>query len=323
MATYFVTGATGFIGTSLVQQLVEANDDVVALVRDPETAALPAEVELHTGDVTQKQSMREPMTGVDGLFHLAGWYRIGVNDPETAHAVNVEGTRNVLELMDELDIPRGVYTSTLAVNSDTDGAVADESYRFDGQHGSLYDRTKWVAHYDVAVPMIDDGLPLIIVQPGGVYGPEDPGPTGVLWDAYRRGDIPMIPKRTGICLGHVEDTARAIRLAMGCGRPGRSYIIAGPPYTLEEIFAIADQVTGHGVPPSVSPRFFRYLSRIVSPIENLLSLPSMYSSEMLWFLGGVTYWGDNSRAQEELGITHRPLQEGLEDVFVQGSRPSD
>ena len=72
------------------------------------------------------------MTGVDGVFHVAGWYKVGISDRAAAVGINIDGTRNVLELMRELRIPKGVYTSTLAVNSDTHGQVVDESYRFTG-----------------------------------------------------------------------------------------------------------------------------------------------------------------------------------------------
>ena len=78
-------------------------------------------VKLFKGDVTDKESMREAMQGVDGVFHVAGWYKIGVKDKSDGERVNVQGTRNVLELMQELNIPKGVYTSTCAVNSDTHG----------------------------------------------------------------------------------------------------------------------------------------------------------------------------------------------------------
>ena len=88
--------------------------------------------------MTEKESMRKPMMGVDGVFHVSGWYKVGVRDKSQAYAINVEGTRNVLELMKELKISKGVYTSTLAVNSDTHGVEADESYQFTGKHISVY-----------------------------------------------------------------------------------------------------------------------------------------------------------------------------------------
>src|SRR5262249_13915391 len=145
---YFVTGATGFVGGRLVRKLREEGHEVHASVRDLNKAKdLQAlGVKLFQGDVTDKESMRAAMQGVDGLFHVAGWYKIGVRDKSDGERVNVGGTRNVLELMQELKIPKGVYTSSLVVNSDTQGEMKDESYHFSGQHLSEYDRTKAAAH---------------------------------------------------------------------------------------------------------------------------------------------------------------------------------
>ncbi len=102
---YFVTGATGFVGSHVTRQLVEAGHQVVAVVRNPAKAAELADlgVAIHQGDVTEKESMRRPMQGVDGVFHIAGWYKIGVKDKSDGEKINVQGTRNVLELMKELD----------------------------------------------------------------------------------------------------------------------------------------------------------------------------------------------------------------------------
>ena len=131
---YFLTGATGFIGGHVAQQLAATGHKVVALVRDPTKAANVAEMgaALHQGDITDKESLRRPMTGVDGVFHIAAWYKIGEGSLAEARTINVQGTRNVLELMQELRIPKGVYTSTLAVFSDTKGRLVDETYRHNG-----------------------------------------------------------------------------------------------------------------------------------------------------------------------------------------------
>ena len=125
MAKYFVTGATGFIGGEIVKQLIGRGHKVVALVRSPERAAMlkALGVEMHSGDITDRETLKAPMTGVDGVFHVAAWYKVGVKEP-LADQINVDGTRNVLQTMRALDIPRGVYTSTVAVFSDTKGAGA-------------------------------------------------------------------------------------------------------------------------------------------------------------------------------------------------------
>src|SRR5271169_3132545 len=146
---YLVTGATGFIGGSVVRQLLAAGHQVSALVRRPSSATDLAAlgVALYPGDVTDRPSLREPMRGVDGVFHLAGWYKVGARDRSPGERINVAGTRHVLESMAEAGVPRGVYTSTLAVFSDTGGRLVDETYRHAGPWLSEYDRTKWVAHY--------------------------------------------------------------------------------------------------------------------------------------------------------------------------------
>src|SRR5438093_11606903 len=97
---YFVTGATGFVGSYLTKLLVERGHEVVALVRHPDAARPLADlgVRLHEGDLTLKESMRKGMEGADGVFHLAAWYKIGLRNTSAAALVNVGGTINVLEL---------------------------------------------------------------------------------------------------------------------------------------------------------------------------------------------------------------------------------
>lgn len=109
---YFVTGATGFIGGRLARKLVEMGHQVVTIARTPEKAGdlVALGVEVHKGDLTDKESMRAPMTGADGVYHVAAWYKLGERDTSMAQAINVDGTRNVLELMRDLGVPKGVYT---------------------------------------------------------------------------------------------------------------------------------------------------------------------------------------------------------------------
>src|SRR5215211_3235242 len=188
---YFVTGATGFVGGVLVKKLRAHGHDVHASVRNPDRASdLQAMgVKLFRGDVTDKESMRDAMVAVDGVYHVAGWYKIGTKNKSDGERVNVQGTRNVLELMQELKIPKGVYTSTCAVNSDTHGKLVDESYHFHGNHISEYDRTKAAAH-DIATEFIAKGLPLVIVMPGLIYGPGDTSSLRESIVSFLKGQLP-------------------------------------------------------------------------------------------------------------------------------------
>jgi nucleoside-diphosphate-sugar epimerase len=313
---YFLTGATGFIGGILAQQLREAGHEVIAVVRTPAKAQELAKlgVTLHQGDVTDKESMREPMTSVDGVFHVAGWYKVGVRDKSQAYAVNVEGTRNVLELMKELKIPKGVYTSTLAVNSDTHGVEVDETHHFTGEHLSVYDQTKAEAH-DLAVKMLKEGLPLVIVQPGLVYGPGDTSSLRTTLISYLRKQLPVLPRKTALSWAHVEDVARGHWLAMEKGRIGESYNICGYTHTLVNAFEIAKEITGIRTPATVPYQMIRIMSAMMSIFDKFIPVPENYTGEGLRVISGVTYIGNNSKARRELGYTPRPLKEGLTETL--------
>jgi nucleoside-diphosphate-sugar epimerase len=310
--TYFITGATGFVGGAVARDLRAHGHHVRALVRNPRAAESLASigVELHAGDVTEPSSMRGPMTGVNGVFHVAGWYKLGIRDRASAVAINIDGTRNVLELMRELRIPKGVYTSTLAVNSSTRGQLVDETYRFTGKHVSVYDWTKAEAHR-VAEEFIAGGLPLVIVQPGLVYGPGDTSGVRTILTQFLTRTLPAIPP-VSYCWAHIDDIAAGHRLAMERGKPGRNYFLAGPPHSLAEALAIAESITGIPAPkrrvPAAALKVGSALSRAV---ETVKTLPPSYASETLRVLAGVTYLGKNDRARAELGWSPRPLREGL------------
>jgi nucleoside-diphosphate-sugar epimerase len=313
MAKYFVTGATGFIGGEIVKQLIGRGHKVVALVRSPERATMlkALGVEMHAGDITDRETLKAPMTGVDGVFHVAGWYKVGIKEP-LADQVNVDGTRNVLQIMRALDIPRGVYTSTVAVFSDTKGALPDETYHYEGPHLSNYDRTKWIAHYRVAVPKIEEGLPLSIVMPGLVYGPGDTsGMRTALVDLLRR-RLPMTPAKTAFCWGHIEDTARGHILAMEKGKPGETYIIAGTRHTFEYAFDLAAAIAK--VRPPVfhpGPHAMRAMAAAMGVVGRAVNLPPGFTPEALRVLAGTTYLGSNEKAVRELGFSARPIEEGM------------
>jgi len=314
---FFLTGATGFLGGALARHLCAAGHEVHALVRQPRAAEHLAAlgVMIHEGDVTDRNSLRVPMEGADGVFHVAGWYKLGIRDRESAVNINIEGTRNVLDVMREFRIPKGVYTSTLAVNSDTRGQVVDETYRFAGRHVSLYDWSKSEAH-KVALQHINEGLPLVIVQPGLIYGPGDTSGVRTTLLQYLQRTLPAVPAKATYCWAHIDDEARGHALAMERGEPGRNYFLAGPVHTLVEALDIAASFTGIPPPrvrlPSGVLKATAMALRLIDPFVNL---PPSYSPESLRVLAGVTYIGSSARAREELGWRARPLREGLMETL--------
>lgn len=317
---YFVTGATGLIGTHVVKQLVNEGHDVTALTRTRSNADhLPDEVIVVEGDITDKGSMREPMTGVDGVFHIAAWFFVGPGprEAEKAERINVEGTRNVLELMDELDIPKGVYTSTVGVYPGTSGETLDESVDPECPTYAEYFRTKWRAHFEVAKPMMEDGLPLVIVQPGGVYGPHDKlyGSGRAVFRDYLTGDLPMIPRDWALPMDHAGDIARAHIRAMEVGEIGEEYIVASEARTMPEVLDCIEEITGIPAPRTVPDAVFSGLATVMRGVEHFITPPEGLEAELLEFLAGRQFVIDNTKAQRELDLEFRSLEDGMRDYL--------
>ncbi len=315
---YFVTGATGLIGGRVARQLAQAGHEVVALARAPEKAIDLARlgVRVCQGDVTEKESLRAPMTGVDGVFHIAAWRKIGARDKSQAERINVAGTRNVLEMIRELRIPKSVYTSSVAIFSDTHGRLVDETYRYDGPHLSEYDRTKWRAYYEVAEPMMQAGLPLVVVLPALVYGPGEASPISPMLTRYLRRRLPIVPQQAASCWAHVDDIARGHLLAMDNGAPGESYILGGPLHSFIEVIDLAEQITGIPAPRlHLAPGMMRALAALMGAIGAVFPLPDIYNAETLRCCAGVTYLGSDEKARRALGFTVRPLAEGLRETL--------
>lgn len=314
----FITGGSGFIGQHLIRKLTDRGHQVYALVRSEQSAndvrqrgAIPV-----PGDITDRESMREGMRDAGMVFHLAASYGFSREAIQQAEALNVSGTRNVLEMAHELGVPRIIYTSTVAVFGDTHGELVDETYVPAMPQTTEYDRTKWLAHYQVALPLIKKGAPIIIVMPGAVYGPGDPSWLSELMRLYYRGQLPIVPgPETTITYAHVEDVAEGHLLAAEKGRIGESYILAGPAIPLGEMVDFWSHLTGRHAPSAQVPaRYLKGLAPVAGRIQPALSLPTVFSEELVGVLG-ATYTARSDKAREELGWTTRPLQTGMTETF--------
>ncbi len=308
---YAITGATGFVGGALARQLRAAGHEVRALVRDPAraTALSSLGVELVPGDLDDAAALDRLCDGVDGLFHVAGWYKLGQRDPSVGTRVNVEGTRNALAAAQRNQVPRVVYTSTLAVNSDTHGEVYDETYRHTGDFVSHYDRTKAEAH-QVAEQFAADGLPVVIVSPGLVYGPGDTAQTGALIEQVVRGKRPQVPAGGGVCWAHVDDVAAGHVLAMERGTPGESYMLAGPRATLADGLRQLASIAGTKGPIVLPDAVVRAVAAVTGAVGKVLPVPADFSAETMR-ASLATYYGSPAKAQRELGWHARSLDTGL------------
>jgi nucleoside-diphosphate-sugar epimerase len=309
----FVTGSTGFVGGHLVRELLAHGYEVTALVRTMDRARrLPPGLQLASGDVTRPDSLRFGMRGAEVVFHVAAWYVVGVgaSERERMRRINVEGTRQVLELAAELGVPKIIYTSTVGVFGNTRGQLVDETYRANGlAFESEYERTKYLAHYEVAVPLQQRGAPVVVVCPGVVYGPGDTSWTGSLVRLYARRRLPvMIGPDNAVTWAYVDDIAAGHRLAAEKGRPGETYIIAGPALTYREFFRACERATGLPAPFVWLPTA---LARVTARALRGLS-PGL--AELMQNAAGISYLARADKAKRELGWNPRPVEAGIRET---------
>ena len=314
----FITGGTGFIGQHVVRKLVNRGYDVVGLARSEIGAAFLTNLgaQVIFGDILDTESMRDGMTGCDIVIHLAGWYKLGSRDGLQAEAINVAGTRKVLRLAFELGVPKIIYTSSHSVYGDTKGELVDETFFQGGPFANEYDRTKWLAHYKVAVPLIEQGAPIILLIPGVIYGPGDHSLIGQMMELFYRGRMLAIPGPDfTTTYAHVEDIAEGHILAIEKGKVGESYILAGPAVPLGEVVDFWGQLTGRPVP------MFRVPASLITPfaplfgaLGNLVALPPILSEDAARLLT-MNYMVRADKAQNELGWRTRSMQEGMSETF--------
>jgi len=314
----FVTGGTGFIGKHVVKKLLKDGHEVYALARSERSAAVLVGMgaQVVPGDITDTESLRGGMNGCDLVIHLAAWYKLGAMDASQAESINVGGTRKVLRLAHELGIPKIVYVSTVAVFGDTKGQLVDESYFQSGPFLTNYDRTKWLAHYKVAVPLIEKGAPIVIVIPGGVYGPGDTSILAEMMRLFYRG-LPAMPgPESTLTYAHVEDVADGILLAAAKGKISESYLLTGPAIPLGEMVDFWGHLTGK-TPPNlrIPSAMLRPFSPLMGFINKLVPLSPAFSQEAVASLGS-TYIARSDKVREELGWQTRPLQTGMLETFA-------
>src|SRR6201995_4876156 len=184
---FFVPGGTGFIGGALVRQLRARGDDVVALVRNPAKGAALQDLgcTLVPGDLNDERAIRAGMEGCDAVIHAAAVYEVGIpaSARQSMQEANVRGTARGLGAAPEAQIAKVVYVPRVGIFGNKNGQIVDESYEHQGKFLSEYEKTKWEAH-QVAKRLIGEGLPAVIVQPGGVYGPGDTSPGGGMLNPF-------------------------------------------------------------------------------------------------------------------------------------------
>ena len=322
-----VIGGTGFLGSHLVLQLLEAGYTPIAIARRPEriAQALPGvEVEARQGDLVDIDSLRSALQGCTMVYCVAAmmeeiYTSRNPNYREDAIQTNVQGTLNALRAAVELGIGRVVVTSTSATRYQVDGSVANEDSPPTDPSiiDDAYVHSKLREHPAVAAFARETGLEVATIMPGGFFGP------GLVADSMMgRGVLDIINGRLPVSLDgafqftDVRDVARAHLLAMERGAPGRDYLVVATTLPLRDFFGSLSRMTGMPEPRLYLPGGLMmgvaYATELIAGLRG--AVPTITRGMMKHTTIGQRF--DCSRAQQELGLTFRPVETTLRDTVV-------
>ena len=314
-----VTGGAGFVGSSVVRQVLDRGAAVRALVEPGGgTGNLDGlDVDVVRGDLRDRAAVDAAVAGCSTVFHVAALYRFWAPDPADFYDVNVTGTRHVLDAARAHACRRVVYTSTVGTlgltGATADAPVDERSFaRVDHLFG-LYKQSKYVAEHEV-LRAAAEGLPVVLVQPTTPVGPRDvgPTPTGRTVLEFLNGRIPGFVDTT-LNIVDVEDVAAGHVLAAERGTPGRSYILGGTNLLLRDVLGTLAAVTGLPAPTRRFPSALALAAGHVSDLVEGRLLKREPSVPLEAARMSTTHMSfDDSRARAELGYSSRPAAEALE-----------
>jgi dihydroflavonol-4-reductase len=290
----FLTGATGFVGSHILRELLAAGYAVRALAR---TVRQDAEgVEWVEGDLRHVGGFARALRGCRYLVHCAALYSFAPRDRAEIHAVNVDGTASLMLAAHLAGVERAILTSSSAT----------EGHAQSGYHRSKLEQER---------AAFASRLPVVALLPTAPVGPGDrkPTPTGKLVLDFARGKIvAKAPGNGGMNLVAVEDVARAHATALERGSTGERYLIGGENLSMDEIWKLLSEITGQPMPGWRAPY--------------ALALAVGYADALRCRVTGATpavplegvrmarerMYADSSKAQRDLGYSPTSVRAALE-----------
>ncbi len=312
----FITGGTGFVGLNLVAELTGLGWTVTALHRPASdlTYLKRFPVRLVVGSIIDPAALAAAVPqDIDVVFHVAGntnqWSRR--NDEQTRD--NVEGTANVVQAALRAGAKRLIHTSSISAYGDIGGTVDETTPSAAARSWINYQRTKWLGEEKVRQG-IAQGLPAVIMNPGGILGRYDLHTWARLFRLIDKGRLPGIPPGV-TSFAHVREVAKAHIAAAERGTVGEKYLLAGTDASYLDLFTTIGRVMRKPIPKRVLPAaFLRLYARFDTALATVKGKPPTLTPEMAAStIRRISV--PSIKAQRELGFRIVPLEVMVKDCF--------
>ncbi len=322
--TIALTGASGFVGRALLPRLAAAYPGArlraLVMPGDPLAAGLgelvPGRLETVDGDVTAAETVDRLVAGAARVLHLAGLISYWRLETARLQAVNVEGTRNVVEACIRAGVGRLLHVSSVgAIGFRRDGTPADEDEPFNWPDSLPYMTTKRAGQQVVQDAVRDGRLDAVIVNPASVMGPGDPNPAtphNQLYGMIRASRVPLTFSG-GLAIVDVRDLCDVILAALLRGETGGRYLAVGANVGYADVVSAIAREFGREVRPIALP------APLVTAGGALLELASRFTRRRPLLtagygrLSGWTAYYANGRSRALLGRDYLPFGETIRD----------
>jgi dihydroflavonol-4-reductase len=311
-----VTGASGFIGWHVADQLVQAGAKVRALVR-PATTRSEEKFEWFEGDLLRRDSLDAAAKDCRYVFHVAGDYRFWARNPAEIFANNVQGTINLLEAARAAGAEKIVYTSTTGIleKGTPDRLATEDRLASPSSFKGPYKRSKFEAFRE-AQSRAEAGWPIVTALPTAPIGPHDlkPTPTGMIIVQFLNGRIPMLA-RTGLNFADIRQCALGHLLALVRGQPGERYLLGGTNLWLGEFLQKLEPFGKHRAPRLHAPHWLSYATAAVTETLARFSRDwqPFVTRESVQMSRGP-HFSNNEKAERELGYEAIPIDAAIHDA---------
>ena len=320
---YLLTGAAGLLGSNVSRQLIDRGERVRTLVLDGDPAMkyVPDEAEIIKGDLLDLDSLERFFSVEEGteiiVIHSASIVTLNPNPNRKVHAVNVDGTQNIINMCLKYNAKKLVYISST-------GAIPEKPGNQPIREVTRFDPSAVVGYYSVtkaeATQLVLDAvaqypkLDASIVHPSGICGPNDYafGPVSSFLIQYVKGEMKAGIEGTFNSVD-VRDLADGVISCCDKGRRGECYIMGNCLVSMKDMFEIVNHAAGLDYKPSIlSVPVARLLAKIMGVVSRITGKPAMLTNFAIYNLARNNNF-NYDKAIKELGYKVRPFEETISD----------
>lgn len=313
-----VTGANGLLGSNLVRQLLKNGHEVIAFVlKNSDLSTIKGlQLKIVEGNILNIEDLREASTQVDAIFHLAASTALWPERDELINKINIDGTKNVIEVAKEINVKRLIYVGTansFSFGSKDNPGIENTEY-LAHVYGFNYMDSKYEAQ-KLALEAHKNGLPVIVVNPTFMLGKYDSGPSsGAMIVAIYNKKVPGYAPggKNYIC---VKDAAVGIANALTMGNLGECYIIGNENLSYKEAFQKIGKIVQVSPPNITIPKWFLMLFGKFNSLWSKLTGNKPTVSYGLAKISCDEHYFSAEKAVRELKLPQSPIEEGIEECF--------